>query len=62
MDHEKFEHAEVILNPPTPSKTLEFPIKSPKGVRRHSAAYWKSYLQITEQLSEVYPFFKLAVL
>ena len=49
---DKFEQAEAILNPPTHTKTYhEFPVSSPKGVRRHSAQYWKSlYLQRTEQL------------
>ena len=52
MDQDKFEQAEAILNPPTHTKTYhEFPVSSPKGVRRHSAQYWKSlYLQCTEQL------------
>ena len=54
MDQDKFEQAEAILNPPTPTKTLgpEFAVNSPEGVRRHSAAYWRSlYLQRTEQVS-----------
>ena len=53
MDQDKFEQAEAILSPPTPTKTLgpEFEVNSPEGVRRHSAAYWRSlYLQRTEQV------------
>ena len=53
MDQEKFLQAEAILNPPTPKKTLrpELQLNSPKGMRRHSAEYWKSlYLQRTNQL------------
>ena len=55
MDQDKFEQAEAILHPPTSTKTIgpEFQVNSPKGVRRHSAAYWKAlYLQRTEQLQE----------
>ena len=53
MDQDKFLQAEAILNPPTPKKTLrpELQLNSPKGMRQHSAEYWKSlYLQRTNQL------------
>ena len=46
MDQDKFEQAEAILNPPTPSKNLG----SPKNLRKGSAAYSKAkYNQRTDQ-------------
>ena len=51
MDQNKFEQAAAILPPPTPGKTMEdMPmVKTPKGVQRYSAEYWKAlYLQRTE--------------
>ena len=55
MDQKKFEQAEAILHPPTPDKALDVPnVKTPEGVRRNSAAYWKSlYLQRTEQVESM---------
>ena len=53
MDQSKFEQAEAILSPPTPTKTFDSlpQVKTPEGVRRYSAKYWESlYLQRTEQV------------
>ena len=54
MDQNKFEQAAAILSPPTPGKTMEdmSMVKTPKGVQRYSAEYWKAlHLQRTEQVS-----------
>ena len=42
MDHEKLNRQ--ILNPPTPSKTLEFPINLPKGVREDTVLLTGSHI------------------
>ena len=72
MDQAQFERAEAVLN--TPTKAVDAPIiKSPEGVRKDSALYWKSkYMQavtresITEQvdyqlenIEGVFPFRKV---
>ena len=53
MDQSKFEQAESILSPPTPTKSFaSLPeVKTPEGVRKFSARYWKElYQQRTEQV------------
>ena len=54
MDQAMFEQAAAVLNPGTPTKTsADLPgVISPEGVRKDSAAYWKSkYTQAQEQYS-----------
>ena len=54
MDQAMFKQAAAVLSPGTPAKTsTDLPgVISPEGVRKNSAAYWKSqYTQAQEQYS-----------
>jgi len=48
-----FERAAAILNPGSPTTpAICFEVKSPEGVRKESANYWKSkYTQLQEKLT-----------
>ena len=52
MDKKMFERAAAILDAGTPVSSSSIEINSPEGVRKNSAAYWKSkFTQVQEKLT-----------
>ena len=52
MDKKMFERAAAILDAGTPVSSSSIEINSPEGVRKNSAAYWKSkFTQVHEKLT-----------